>query len=138
MPVSQRVAFAILLLFAACSDRTRRETQALVDAVDAYRHADSASKAARGKAVGEVACSDPQVCAARQICVAAIEPTTQALALKDEVTARIGDIEKGALAPDSGVAQALPGKLDDAERLLRQGRDKMGECDVKLAALSTR
>jgi|ERR1700722_4857668 hypothetical protein len=134
----RRALSVMAVLAAGCTDAARHETQALVDAVDAYRRADPASKAGRGLAVADVACTDPHVCEAKQACVAAIEPTTQALAIKAEVTARVGDIEKGTLAPDSGVAQALPGKLDEAERLIKDGREKMRACDAQLAALSTR
>ena len=80
-------------------------------------------------------CSDAEVCAAKQACLAAIDPTTRALSLKDEVAARVVDIQAKRLAPDAPEADALPGKLDQAELLLREGRAKMTVCDAKLAAL---
>ena len=92
-------------------------------------------KVARARAVGEVACSDARVCDAKADCVAAVDATTRALALKDEVAARVGDIERGTLDRGSPEAQALPGKLDEAERLLKEGRDRMRLCDQKLANL---
>jgi hypothetical protein len=75
------------------------------------------------------------VCDAKRACLAAIQPTAQALALKEEVAARIEDLQSKRLSPDSPEAQALPGKLDLAARLLSEGRAKMPECEKKLADL---
>lgn len=129
------VVMLSLLALPACTSAGKQQAVSLANAVDAYRHAPGPAKAERGKAVGDVACSEPKVCDAKQACVAAIDPTVRALALKDEVTARIADIEKGVLAKDSPEAQALPGKLDEAERLLKDGRAKMDACDAKLTEL---
>jgi hypothetical protein len=120
---------------AACDGGARREATTLTDAVDRYRRASDASKAAARDAVAAVACTDSRVCDAKQACVAAIEPTTRALALKDEVSRRLGDLEQKRLAPDSPEAQALPGKLDEAELLLKDGRAKMAICDARLTDL---
>jgi len=124
-----------LVLLLACTSAGKQQAVSLANAVDAYRHAPGSAKADRGKAVADVTCSEPAVCDAKQACVAAIDPTVRALALKDEVTARIADIEKGVLAKDSPEAQALPGKLDEAQRLLKDGRAKMDACDTKLVEL---
>jgi hypothetical protein len=118
-----------------CTNAGKHEAASLVQAVDAYRHASGPVKAQRAQAVGQVACTDAKVCDAKAACVAAIDPTLKALALKDEVTARVADLEKGVLAKDSPEAQALPGKLDEAERLLKDGRAKMDACDNKLTDL---
>ena len=85
------------------------------------------------KAVSAVACTDDRVCAAKGACMAAIEPTVQALDLKDEVTRRLADIEAKRAEPDE--AKALPAKLDEATRLLTIGRTKMSDCDRALADL---
>lgn len=124
-------AFVLL----ACTGPGKAEASALVHAVDAYRRAPPESKAQRGKAVGDVLCTDAKVCDAKQACVAAIDPTVRALALKEEVAARVTDLEKGALAPNSPEASALPGKLDEAEKLLQDGRAKMATCDARLTDL---
>jgi hypothetical protein len=123
------------ILAAGCTNAGKHEAASLVTAVDAYRHAAGPAKAERGKAVSDVACTEPKVCDAKLACLAAIEPTVRAIALKDEVTARVADLEKGTLAKDSPEAQALPGKLDEAERLLTDGRAKMQACDAKLTDL---
>ncbi len=127
------VAFASSL--AACGNPGKREAATLSDAVDRYRRAADASKEAEGKAVAAVVCSDARVCEAKQACVAAIEPTTRALALKDEVARSLIELEQKRLAPDSPEAEALPGKLDEAERLLKDGRAGMARCDARLTDL---
>jgi hypothetical protein len=119
----------------ACTGAGKREAASLAEAVDRYRRADDASKDVLGREVAAVACTEARVCEAKQACLAAIEPTTRALLLKDEVASRLGDLEHKRLAPDSPEALALPGKLDDAERLLAEGRTQMALCDAKLAEL---
>jgi hypothetical protein len=129
------VVFTLLSTLAACSGPGKREAQTLVDAVDRYRRADDPSKEAYGKAVAAVACTDSRVCDAKVACVAAIEPTTHALALKDEVARLLVELEEKRLAPDAPEAAALPGKLDEAERLLKDGRAGMARCDARLTDL---
>ncbi len=123
------------LALAACSNAAKREAATLDSAVEAYRRTEGPNKTARARAVAEVSCTDAKVCDAKAACVDAIDTTMRAIALKDDVAARIADIEAHTLAPDSPEAKALPGKLDEAERLLRQGRDKMRDCDQKLVDL---
>jgi hypothetical protein len=138
-----RIGFGLILASAlsaalcACTNAGKREAASLTEAVDRYRHADDANKEAQSHAVAAVACTDERVCAAKSACMAAIEPTNRALALKDEVTRRLADLEQKRLAPDSPDARALPGKLDEAERLLKDGHAKMTVCDAKLAELHT-
>jgi hypothetical protein len=136
--VNRLLAVLVALSLFGCGSGAAREAASLVAAVDRYRRLDGASKAAQASAVADVACSDAQVCAAKQACVAAIVPTTRALALKDEVTARLADLQANRLAPSAPEAQALPDKLDEAERLLHEGRDKMGECEKGLTDLRVR
>jgi hypothetical protein len=126
-------ALAVSLL--ACGNGAKREAAGLTEAVDRFRHASGASSTPAAQAVDAFACSDPKVCVAKQACVAAIDPTAKALALKDEVGARLADIEAGKIGPDSPEAQALPGQLDDASRLLREGHEKMDDCERRLADL---
>jgi hypothetical protein len=122
-------------LLTACSGPGKREASALSDAVDRYRRADDASKEAAGQAVSAVECTDSRVCEAKQACVAAVEPTTRALALKNEVARLLVDLEAKRLAPDAPEAEALPAKLDEAERLLKEGRAGMARCDARLTDL---
>ena len=128
-------ASVVLLALAGCQGTTKREVAALAATVDAFRGADAATRAARARAVVDVACADEQVCDAKRACVAAIDPTSRALGLKDEVEQRLGDIQAKRLPPDAPEAQALPAKLDEAERLLREGRAGMDLCERKLSEL---
>lgn len=126
---------AVLTALASCTGSGKREASALAQAVDAYRHAETAAKAARVQALGAVACSEASVCDAKSTCFAAADATTQSMRLKDEVAARLADIEGKRLAPDAPEAAALPGKLDEAQRLLETGRQKMTECERRLSDL---
>src|ERR1700689_3842153 len=111
---------AVLLgvALAACGGEGKREASSLEMAVDRYRRADGAAKEALGQAVSGVACSDARGCDAKQACLAATEPTTRALDLKEQVARGLADLEQKRVALDSPEAQALPAKLDEAERLL--------------------
>jgi hypothetical protein len=134
-PRGWRTVLPLVLAAAGCAAPARREAGSLLAAVDRYQRADNASKAALVQAVAAVACSDQGVCDAKRACLDAIEPTAQALALKDEVSARVDDLQAKRLAPDAPEAQALPGKLDLATKLLGEGRSKMPACEKKLADL---
>ncbi len=119
----------------ACAGSAKREASILVAAVDRYRRADSTSKPAEAQTVAAVACTDAKVCEAKRACLAALDPTARALALKDEVARRVTDLQEKRLEPDSPEARALPGKLDEAEKLLREGRAKMPDCEKLLTDL---
>jgi hypothetical protein len=127
--------WVVLLLAIGCAGPGKREAAGLAEAVDRYRRAENAGKAGQAEAVVSFACTDAEVCATKQACLAAISPTVRALGLKDEVAARLSDIEGKRVAADSAEAQGLPQKLDEAERLLREGHAKMGACESSLAAL---
>lgn len=106
-----------------------------MDSVDRYRRAKDVERDARARAVAEVACTAARVCDAKSACLASFDPTDRALALKDEVARALARIQSGAVAKDSVEAQALPAKLDQAERLLKEGRAKMPDCEQKIAGL---
>jgi hypothetical protein len=129
------MACGVALSSTACSVSARREAATLLAAMDRYQRADNASKSTYVRAVAAVACSDGQVCDAKQACLAAIEPTAQALAIKDEVSVRVADLQEKRLSPDAPEAQVLPGRLDLATKLLNEGRSKMPVCEKKLADL---
>jgi hypothetical protein len=120
----------------ACAGAGKHEASTLIDAVDRYRKNDGPTRDVQVQAVTAVACTDERVCAAKRTCVSAIQPTAQALDLKDEVAARLADIEAKRLDPTAPEATALPGKLDAATRLLGEGRAKMGECERQLTDLA--
>lgn len=119
----------------ACDNAAKREASVLVTAVDRFRRSSPDANGSEAGAVDAVACTDAQVCDAKQACVAAVDPTARALALKAEVAARLVDLEALRLKPDSPEAEALPGKLDEASRLLREGHEKMADCERKVTDL---
>jgi hypothetical protein len=127
--------FLLLSLTAACTSPGKREAAGLAEVVDRYRRAENAAKGGPAEAVVSFPCTDADVCSTKQACMAAISPTVRALALKDDVAARLADIENKRTAADSVEAQGLPQKLDEAERLLREGHAKMGACESSLATL---
>jgi hypothetical protein len=129
------VAVTVAGALSGCHDAPKRETAALLNAVDFFRRADAAGRAERVRAIEGLPCTDARVCEAKGICVAAVEPTARALALKDEVTARVADLEQKRLPPDAPEVQDLPTKLDEATHLLEAGRAKMTECEAKLVDL---
>ncbi len=118
-----------------CTSSAKREAASLLVAMDRYQREGNATKVTDAQAVAAVACTDGRVCETKRVCLAAIEPTARALALKDEVSARVDDLQAKRLAPDSPEAQALPGKLDLATKLLNEGRSNMPLCERKLADL---
>ncbi len=133
-----RGMLAILVALAAsggCAPSAKHETAALAAAVDRFRGANDASKADLAAATSAVACTDADVCAAKDACVAAMGPTARALVLKDDVARQLDDIEHGKLARDSPEAERLGAKLDDAEKLLAEGREKWSACERSLAEL---
>jgi hypothetical protein len=135
-PVAAALGLVLAALIPACtSGAGKRETSALIDAVEGFRRADAASRAAKVRELGAVPCSEAPVCEARRVCVEAAAPTTQALRLKDEVAARVADIEQKHLAADAPEAEALPAQLDEAAKLLEAGHRKMTECERRLADL---
>ena len=123
------------LALGACHGSGKGEAASLDDAVDRYRRAEGAEQLSKMQAVTDLPCTIPEVCEAKAACLAAMAPTTRALALRDEVARMLGDLQENRLPLDAAAAQELPGKLDEATRLLQEGRTKMAECDKKLADL---
>jgi len=136
--VSLMALAGLSTIVSSCDGAAKRETSALYEAVDRYRVADSAAKLGRGQGVAAVECTVAPVCDAKRVCLAAIDPTTRALRLKDDVALRVADVEHRRLDPASPEARALPGELDEAARLLEEGRQKMTECERRLADLRVR
>lgn len=124
-----------MLVLGACHGSGKGEATSLDDAVDRYRRAEGPQKLSELQAVTDLPCTIAEVCEAKTACLAAIGPTTRALALKDEVGRMLGDLQEKRLPLDAAAAQELPGKLDEATRLLQEGRTQMTDCDKKLADL---
>jgi hypothetical protein len=139
MPGRKRAVIALVVasVLAACGQRSgKSEAAALVTAVDRCRKAGAATRPSEVKNVEDLACTAEDVCAAKRVCAEALARTAEALAIKDRVSARLDDLEAKRLAPDDPEAEALPGQLDTATRLLGEGRVKMSLCDSRLYELS--
>lgn len=128
------VAFLFVAGALAC-DPGRREAEAVGTAVARFRSADNASMPAMLDTLKSTPCSAADVCKTRDACVESGSSTVKGLLLKSEVEKSIRALEKGALAKDSIDAQVLPSKLDEAERLLKQGFDGLSKCDDEMHAL---
>jgi hypothetical protein len=128
-------ASALLLAAIAGCSHGKPETAALVDAVGRFHDADNAAKPAAADAVARVVCTAADVCDAKKLCLAATEPTAQGMRLKAEVQQGIEALAAKELSPDDDAAKALPGKLDEASRLLEQGHAAMPACDTRLFEL---
>jgi hypothetical protein len=133
--VRPALAFASALLLYACPGPDKAQATSLDDAVDRYRRAEGPQKESELQTVADLPCAAVEVCEAKEVCLAAMRPTTRALGLKDEVARTLGDLQGKRLPLDAEAAQSLPAKLDEATTLLQEGRGKMAECERKLADL---
>ena len=123
------------LVVAACTPSAKPQAASLVAAVDRFRQVENAEKPARLSDVEAVACSDKEVCAAKDACLAYARPTVEGLKLKDEVQRGLNDLDEKRLEPDAAAARALPAKLDEASRALERGHASLVDCDTKVMAL---
>ncbi len=110
----------------------------LVPAVDQYRAAANSQKPELADALDKVPCSDPEVCAARDACTKAADPTAKGLRLQKEVEQGLDDVKSGKLAADSEKAKGLPGKLQESGKLLKQGFDALKDCDERVERLKVK
>jgi len=125
---------AIAVAVVACTS-AKREAASLVAAVDRFRQAEPAGKGALLPPLTAVECKDPDVCAAKAACVATAEPTVRGYALKADVETSLAELQAGKISQDEASSRALPQKLDEASRLLDQGRSALGDCDAKVISL---
>jgi predicted transcriptional regulator len=125
------------VLALACST-AKPEAASLVAAIDRFHKAENADKPDRAQGIARVACTDAEVCETKRLCEAATKPTADALVLKAEVERGLADLEQGRLAKTDPAAVALPGKLDEATRLLSEGHAAMPACDQRVLALRAR
>jgi len=117
---------------------SKQEAASLVAAVDRFRKAENVDKPEREKAIAQAACADAEVCEAKRLCDTSAKATAAGLLLKGEVERGLAALENGTLAKTDDAAKALPAKLDEAERLVREGHAEMPACDQKILALRGR
>jgi hypothetical protein len=129
------VAWSLALL--ACST-AKPEAASLVTGVEMFHRASNEERPARADALASVACRDPEVCAAKVLCVEAATSTATALRLKTEAETTLADVAAGKRDPQDPSVTGLPAKLDQASALLTRGRDAMPACDQKILVLRER
>src|SRR5579872_5850167 len=91
----------VAALVSGCQSAGRGQAAALDDALDRYRRAVGPERESASRALADVPCTSPDVCAAKETCLAAVDSTTRALALKDEVALAVGDLQAKRMAPDA-------------------------------------
>jgi|HubBroStandDraft_5_1064220.scaffolds.fasta_scaffold742472_2 hypothetical protein len=131
-------AIALTFLVSACSPAGKHEAASLIAATERFHKAENTEKPDRAASIARVACTDAEVCEAKRVCESASKSTADALVLKAEVEQGIALLERGTLAKTDDAAAALPGKLDEAERLLTAGHEAMPACDQRILALRAR
>ena len=128
------VALGVALALAACS-HAKEESRGVTAAVERWRAAVDADKEAAADALAAAPCTDAEVCEAKRACLEVATPTVKSLALKTEVERTLAEIRAGRIARESPEAQALPGKLDEASRLLSEAASRIEPCDTRATAL---
>jgi hypothetical protein len=123
------------LAAAACTSPAKQEAKSLVFAVDHYRQAENAEKPELADAVEAVPCTDAEVCATKEACLAVARPTAKALRLQREVQKGVAEMQDGSLSPYDPKAKAFPEKIEQSEKLLAEGQAALEACDTKLTAL---
>ncbi len=94
-----------------------------------------AGKGPLADAIAAVPCSAPEVCAAKEACVASARPTAEGVALKAQVEAALAELHAGKLTQEEAASRGLAQKLDQASQLLDEGHAKLSACDAKVTAL---
>ena len=125
----------LFTLAAACTNDAKVQTASLSTAVARYHLADNQGKQGAAEGIARVACTDADVCAAKQACVAGSAAIVKGLALKAEVESGLADVNAHRIAVDDPRASGLFGKLDEGKHVIEEGRVALESCDTRLAAL---
>jgi hypothetical protein len=132
VPVLLAAVSAIGVL-ASCTDSAKPEAERLVATMDRFRLGARAEHGARAKEVEAVQANDPEVVDARRVCLEAVTKIVQSETIeqrvKDELAKGVTTLERHA---------SLAKELDDAEKLVHEGYDRMPTCDLALNALKKR
>jgi len=124
----------LLLAFCACTTTAKQEARSLVAAVDRYHKAENTEKPAAADELEKVSCTDDEVCDAKSACVKSASAMAKALRKQHDVETKIAAFD-GSIPKDDPGAQALPGQLDEVDRLMKESQDAMPACDEKITAL---
>jgi hypothetical protein len=130
-----RVRFALFLAVFSCTNPARQEARSLVEAVDRYHKAENPEKPAAADALEKVACTDEEVCAAKEACTKAAAAMANGLRKQEHAAGAINAMSDGSLAKNDPSVLAAALEVEEADQLMRQGNDAMPACDDKIAAL---
>jgi hypothetical protein len=128
----------LFALFCASCSSAKQEASFLVAAIDRFHRAENIDKPSRAADLAAVRCSDPGVCEAKAACVVATKATADALRLKATVESTLAELRHGTLSKTDDGVRTLPSMLDEAGRLLDEGRNQMPACDQKILVLRGR
>ena len=126
----RRVAWVLLVVgtLGTVGCHAKQEAVALVSAVDAYRAASNDEKPKKAAAIDAVACTDKDVCEAKDACRRSVDATAKGLKLQAEIQAAIADGGK----PDPDMMQK---KFEESNSDLAEGYGFLDQCNSKIQAL---
>jgi hypothetical protein len=132
----RRSLFVLFLaVFAIACSHDKQEAGALIHAIEQYRAAPDELKVDRVHDISWVACTAPDVCAAKDECLKMADPTARALAIKVQAQKTLEAIKNGTEAPNDPNVKALPDQLDLASKLLDEGHAELQPCEEKVTGL---
>ncbi|MFO0664256.1 MAG: hypothetical protein U0174_09905 [Polyangiaceae bacterium] len=131
---ASKVCAAIALLtLTACKSTKESEGERMLAAVTEYRRATNAEVGPAALALEETPCTDEDVCKLKTACVASARPTRKAAELKKKLETQVSAVS--ARGPDAGplgdAGLDLLAQIDEVEKLLKEGKEALGACDVE-------
>ncbi|HEY1957565.1 MAG TPA: hypothetical protein VGH28_18225 [Polyangiaceae bacterium] len=121
----------VLIAFMGIGCHAKDEASQLVGAVDAYRAASNDAKPEKAKAIDAVACTDEEVCKAKDACRKSADATAKGLALQSEIQDAIKD--GGKADPDT-----MQKKFEESNSDLAEGYGYLDDCRAKVQHLRDR
>lgn len=119
------------VLFALMGCHAKDEARTLVGAVDAYRAASNDDKPKKAAAIDSVACTDEEVCKAKDACRKSADATAKGLELQAEIQDALKD--GGKTDPD-----VMQKKFEEANSDLAEGYGELEDCRAKCEHLRER
>jgi hypothetical protein len=120
-----------------CEDRGKREAEQLVSAIDAYRRAPLDQVGEAVQRLESASCEASATCTAKDACLKSARPSREGMARLTEVKlAMRPDADLESLRPEDRAK--LDAQMNDAERLLKEGKDALVGCDAEVLALRRR
>ena len=126
-----RRLLCVFIALAAAGCHAKDEARTLVGAVDAYRAASNDDKPKKAAAIDAVACTDEEVCKAKDACRKSADATAKGLELQAEIQEALKD--GGNADPD-----VMQKKFDEANSDLAEGYGELEDCRAKCERLRER